>query len=94
METLLNRDEIKPLFSGENKIRNEADLLLPDGSWKRPDRLVIHGKKVQIVEYKTGHKKEAHKRQIGEYEKALSEMGFEKIEKYLIYTSEEKIVKV
>ena len=60
-----------------------------------PDRLLIKGKKVKIIDYKTGSssKIEIHKSQIDNYANLLKIMGFVDVTKVLIYTEQaEKLV--
>lgn len=94
LTSLLQQPDIAPLFAEGKKVRNEADILLKDGTWLRPDRVMINGSKIQLVEFKTGAELETHHEQIGKYESLLKEMGFTEVEKYLIYTTEERLVRV
>ncbi len=84
--TLLNKPEIKLLFAEGLKIKTEADILLTDGTWLRPDRVIINDKTAIVIDFKTGKKKSEHQEQLSLYVEKLKEMGFEKVEKKLIYT--------
>jgi ATP-dependent exoDNAse (exonuclease V) beta subunit len=82
---LLNKPDIKPLFIEGLTIKTEADILLTDGTWLRPDRVIINGKQATVIDFKTGKVKPEHQEQLAQYAEKLREMGFEKVEKQLIY---------
>lgn len=94
LESLINQPEVRPLFAKGKKLRIEADILMKDGKWLRPDRLVIDDNKIQIVEFKTGSELPKHHEQINQYETMMREMGYTEIEKYLVYTTEERVLKI
>lgn len=91
---LINQPDIKPLFEKGQKLRIEADILLEDGTWLRPDRLIIADNKIKIVEFKTGGESDKHVDQVNKYEALLKDMGYAEIEKYLVYTTEERLLKI
>jgi hypothetical protein len=45
-----------------------------------------------VVDYKTGAPDDSHKNQIINYANVLQQMGYNNIEKYLIYTNDDKLV--
>ena len=81
----LNDPAITPFFSSDWVIKNEAEILLPDGSSYRPDRLLFKGKEVKIIDFKTGAPAEGHKDQLRKYAKALSDMGYVVVGMFLLY---------
>lgn len=85
IENILSNKEITKLFSEDFEIRNEAEILLPNGDTYRPDRVMIKGEAAIIIDFKTGEKKDEHKNQINKYGNTLIEMGYKKIEKHLLY---------
>ncbi len=89
---LLNKlwllDEVKHLFENAYEAKNEAEILLSNGKTIRPDRLLFKADVVSIIDYKTGKPEDSHKKQLDHYQKALEEMGYKKIKKYLIYINE------
>ncbi|MDB0006755.1 UvrD-helicase domain-containing protein [Flavobacteriales bacterium] len=95
LDDLLNDDEIKPFFSDEWEVKTEQEILLDSGDTYIPDRLLIKGDEVKVIDYKTGSSKrmESHKSQVDNYSNLLKMMGFRKISKYIIYTENiEKVV--
>lgn len=85
IRTIINHEKIKPFFSEKNKIKTEAEILLPDGKVYRPDRVIIDGNKATVIDYKTGFPKENHRQQVNDYERYLKDMGYGNIRKYLVY---------
>jgi ATP-dependent exoDNAse (exonuclease V) beta subunit len=73
-------------------VKNESELLMPDGKSYRPDRVVIDGKKAIVIDFKTGKPSPYYQLQISNYADILEQMGYENIEKYLIYVDEEVTV--
>jgi len=80
-------------FSEEVQVKNESDILLADGSVLRPDRLVFANDKTIIIDYKTGAELETHKTQLQKYEAILRDMGYQNIEKYLVYLDEGEVMR-
>ena len=64
-----------------------------DGSTYIPDRLLFSEGKTVVVDYKTGNPDSSHILQIKNYASVLKQMGYDNIEKYLIYTKSENLVK-
>lgn len=89
MLNMLETPEIKPFFDGSYVIKNEAAILKYGGGEYRPDRLMIKGDKAIILDYKTGREDPKHFKQLDEYGELLDEMGFQHIEKYLLYLDDD-----
>ncbi|MCD4745364.1 MAG: PD-(D/E)XK nuclease family protein, partial [Bacteroidales bacterium] len=82
---LISKPEIKPFFEKGIIVKAEEEILLPDGQKYRPDRVVFIDDRVIVIDYKTGKAEEKHKNQINKYADLIKEMGYEKVEKYLLY---------
>lgn len=82
---LLHKPDIKPLFAEGLIIKTEADILLTDGTWLRPDRVILSGKHATVIDFKTGKEKPDHYLQLTQYADKLREMGFEKVDERLVY---------
>jgi ATP-dependent exoDNAse (exonuclease V) beta subunit len=94
INNVLNHPKIKHLFNSNTKVFSEHNILSKNGEVLRPDRVVLHSKElVSLIDYKTGEEHKRHYRQMNKYEKVLLEMGFQKVEKYLVYLtkSENKV---
>jgi ATP-dependent helicase/nuclease subunit A len=82
-------------FSNNRKVITEKDIILPDGSLRRPDRVLIKDDSVIVIDYKFGMiESSEYITQIREYSHYLNEMGYNKIESYIWYINKGKIVKV
>lgn len=73
-------------------VENEASLIDTDGSVYRPDRVVICGNSVKIIDYKFGEEKQSYLGQVGKYARLYKSMGYSNVEASLWFVSENKIV--
>ncbi len=97
IEGALNNPLVEEWFSGEwDDVRNENDIIVPQNSdIRRPDRVMIRGKKAVIVDYKFGdNKNSSYQRQVRGYMELLLQMGYTKVEGYLWYIKSGEIVRV
>ncbi len=90
---ILNDPKIKDFFNGQYELKNECGIMKADGKEYRPDRLMIKNDKVIVLDYKTGKEEEKHIRQIKTYASLLEDMGFDKVELYLLYINEDFFLK-
>ena len=72
----------------------ERDLINENGEILRPDRLMINDEEVIVLDYKTGAKDESYSKQLQQYHDILNQLGFGKIEKYILYLETEELVSV
>jgi ATP-dependent exoDNAse (exonuclease V) beta subunit len=94
LDRVLNHPTLLPFFAEGLKVKNEAEILLADGTSFRPDRIVYTPSKTVIIDYKTGKETSSHHDQVENYALILSDMGERVIEKYLVYTDEMRVVQV
>ncbi|HLG04317.1 MAG TPA: UvrD-helicase domain-containing protein [Bacteroidia bacterium] len=87
-EKMMQLPELALCFAAGAKIRRESEILLPEGTVLRPDRVVELDGKTIIVDYKTGAQDQKHKHQLNRYAEALREMGYQSVERKLVYTEE------
>lgn len=90
LQEIFEIGKVKEWFDSEI-VMNERDIILPDGSMYRPDKVIINDTKAVIIDYKTGWKKDEHIKQIKQYGEILSKMGFKQIEMNLFYLNDLKI---
>ncbi|MCB2208500.1 MAG: UvrD-helicase domain-containing protein [Bacteroidetes bacterium] len=100
IQNLLNKvvqhEELKPFFSEGAIIKNETELITLDNGNKiiqRPDRVVIEGNELVIIDYKTGAKSNSYVVQIQQYANCFSKLGYEKIRKILVYLNDDIEIK-
>ncbi len=81
-------------FTDEWKVLTEAEIVLPEGITRRPDRVMIKGERAVVVDYKFGLTTPAKdKAQVSQYLLLLREMGY-KAEGYLWYVEPGRVIAV
>ena len=91
LRVLLSNPSIKDLFIDEELLFVETDILCPDGTTFRPDRVISKEGKTLVIDYKTGVEKEKHRIQLSNYKNILSQMGFSNIQGLLVYLSDQRL---
>lgn len=89
---VLANEEISKILNIKGKVLNESNLVDEGGNVSRPDRMIIHDKGLEIIDFKTGDIKEDHKKQLNDYAKILQDIGYSNIRKNLIYFNNEDII--
>jgi ATP-dependent exoDNAse (exonuclease V) beta subunit len=89
----MNDIQVSTWFSDEWKILNEAEIILPEGIIKRPDRVMFNDRQTLVIDYKFGNKIDAsYESQLREYASLLKDMGYKNVEAYLWYVRMGKII--
>ncbi len=91
---LFSNPQVQSWFNTDWHVKTETPIILPIGHPKRPDRVLIQGKNAIIIDFKTGQEKPSDKEQVLEYKKLLVEMGYQKIEAFLLYITLNKVIKI
>lgn len=95
LEELLDTPEVLPWYDGTTRVLNEVDILFGKGLSKRPDRVMISDDKVVVVDYKFGDLQDKrHHSQVKNYMKLIRQMDYGKVEGFLWYVEQGKIVPV
>ena len=82
-------------FAGDLEIeRNEVTVIDSDGEIYRPDRVVIDGGSVQIIDYKFGRPSSEYEAQVRNYARLYREMGYSDVKSSLWYVRQGRIVDV
>jgi ATP-dependent helicase/nuclease subunit A len=93
LEQLLQLPELAELFSERVQVKNEREILLPDGSILRPDRVVrLPDGSIVILDYKTGEKTESHRHQIQRYMTIYRAMGHAQVRGALVYLQRREVL--
>jgi ATP-dependent exoDNAse (exonuclease V) beta subunit len=58
------------------------------------DRVMIDNDHVVVIDYKTGIFRNEHKKQVKEYKEILRQMGYNKVEGYLLYLSNGELISI
>lgn len=77
-----------PRKGGE--IRTEVSLIDTDGGTYRPDRVVIQGGTVTILDYKFGQARPDHREQVDRYAQIYRRMGFKDVRTAVWYVPEDR----
>ena len=91
---LISLKEVESWFNSDWMIKTESEILLPDGTTLRPDRVLIKDNNAIIIDYKTGKPEPHHSEQVQNYATILSQIGYTSINKYIFYLNEKKVVEV
>ena len=91
---VLHHSKVKPFFKEGTTVKNEAEIILPNGDLLRPDRVVFNGNEVIVIDFKTGMRKPQHDQQILTYKNHLLEMGHSEVRAILIYTGSVEVLEV
>ncbi len=92
VESLINQSGIQEWFTDHDwTVRNEQELLLPNGAAYRPDRVLTKGNQARVMDYKTGEPHASHAKQVREYKTLLERVGYRDIQGYLFYLENGKL---
>jgi ATP-dependent helicase/nuclease subunit A len=92
LEELISSSPASEWFSPGLNVMKEAEILLPSGQTRRPDRIIIKGDNATIIDFKFGEENERYAGQVNQYRNLLKEMGYRDIKGYLWYVDKNKIV--
>jgi ATP-dependent helicase/nuclease subunit A len=80
-------------FSDYNKLYLERNLLMPNGDFVRPDRVMKFNDYWTVVDYKFGKNREAkHLTQVNRYAELIEQISGERVEAYVWYFFEDVII--
>ena len=77
-----------------DRILNEADVIDESGQLFRPDRVVISGDKVIIIDYKFGEHYRKYENQLKRYAGLWNRMGYADVSAYLWYVHTDEVIEV
>ena len=81
---------LKALLAGADTQFNERAIISATGKTRRPDKVLIKGKAVVLIDYKFTASREAkHKEQLHQYQLLLQEMGYAPVQAYLYYAEDD-----
>jgi ATP-dependent helicase/nuclease subunit A len=91
---LVNTGPASDWFLPGNKILAEAEILLPDGITRRPDRIILKDDKAVVVDFKFGEENPHYLAQVKQYRKLICDMGYASVDAFIWYVDINKIVSV
>lgn len=90
----LASEAMAPWFAPHLEVRAEAALITADGHSLRPDRLVLDGDQVRVLEIKTGKPSKKHIEQVRSYLELLRGVGYAQVEGAVWYVSDGHLERV
>jgi len=87
LSTLLSTSSYTDLFKGAKEVLSEVSIIEDERNIIRPDKLIIKEDETLILDYKTGMPSDKDTKQLANYKKVLSAMGYPSVTCYLFYTS-------
>lgn len=82
---IINHPQLISFFKATHIVYNEYTIIDSNLGNIKPDRIEIDKKNAYLLDYKTGDKKEQHKKQIEKYATALQQMNYNVQQKALVY---------
>lgn len=76
------------------RVLNEATIIDTDGEMYRPDRVVLDGGKVTVIDYKFGEHDSRYVKQLRKYAEMWSRMGYECVSAHLWYVHTGEVMDV
>ncbi len=92
MRILIASPRVSEWFMPGNEILNEAGILMPSGTTKRPDRVIFRDGKAIIIDFKFGDESARYAEQVNQYRQLMTEMGYSGIEAFIWYVDKNIIV--
>jgi ATP-dependent helicase/nuclease subunit A len=91
---LLSQQPMADWFSPSTKTFNETSILFQK-QVLRPDRVVVQDNKATVIDYKFGETHtSAHLQQVRNYMQLIKKMGYQTVDGYVWYVTENKVVNV
>ena len=92
---LIENGDVKDWFDGGWRVIAEQDILIPGGSLKRPDRVMLKDGQVIVVDYKFGKQQSAsHRSQVRKYTDMLKQMNYPEVKGFIWYVNLEEVIEV
>ena len=82
---MMRTTALAPYYGQGLDVRNEATIITREGKALRPDRVVVDGATIRVLDIKTGAPNDEHHEQVRSYMRLLKELGHEQVEGALLY---------
>lgn len=92
LKKMFSVKEIAELFDPKWTILAEREILCPDGSKLRPDRVLVSATETRIIDFKTGKAASEHRDQVLNYASTLKDMGYKNIRPFLLYLNKPELI--
>ncbi len=95
VQQALRNPTVSRWFEPGLQVKTETEILLPDGTIARPDRIVFDDTEVHVIDYKFGDVESGkYHRQVLRYMEYLSGMGYPSVKGFLWYVTLNKVEEV
>lgn len=94
LRQLMKNPQMQGWFATDARVLTEQGIILPGGSYKRPDRILLQNDKAVVIDFKTGNEKINHYQQVREYIDLIGELTQKPTEGYLVYIESGQIKSV
>jgi ATP-dependent exoDNAse (exonuclease V) beta subunit len=94
INSLISSPQVAEWFMQGNEVLTEAGILLPSGTTRRPDRVILRNGKATIIDFKFGEENDHYLKQVDQYRSLLGDMGYNNVDAFLWYVDKHKIVSV
>jgi ATP-dependent exoDNAse (exonuclease V) beta subunit len=94
LNLLLMTPQVTDWFRTGSTVHTEAEILLPSGNIRRPDRIIIQDDITTIVDFKFGEEYQHYVDQVDQYRRLMIEMGYSSIKAFIWYVDKNKILSV
>ncbi|MGI6323457.1 MAG: UvrD-helicase domain-containing protein [Bacteroidales bacterium] len=92
--SLMSIPLVSEWFEPGNQVMREAEILLPSGRSRRPDRIILKNGRTILIDFKFGEENPYYLTQLREYRDLLMKMGYDNIDSYIWYPDQNKIITV
>lgn len=93
LNDIVYHPQLSVCYQEDVEVYNEKNILIPQNSFVRPDRIVKNKSGWVIIDYKTGKENPNHFSQIRNYAGLLEEMTKEKSKCFLVYIGKKIVIK-
>jgi ATP-dependent exoDNAse (exonuclease V) beta subunit len=94
MQELWNLEKVNDWFTGGWEIKTEVPVLPMKGHLSRLDRVMIKDNMAIVVDYKSGARRHSDTDQVKNYMNILDQMGYDRVEGYVLYLTNKELIKV
>jgi len=91
---MISSGRVREWFDGTCTVMTEATIILPTGAARRPDRVMMRGNTVMVVDYKFGEPSPRYRQQAASYRELLRQMGYTDVKSWLWYVEKDIVEEV
>jgi ATP-dependent helicase/nuclease subunit A len=91
---VISGPRVKEWFESGLTIIKENDILLPSGTTRRPDRIILKENETIVIDFKFGAGKQAYVNQVNSYRLLLQKMGYKNVRAFLWYVDNNQVTEV